>query len=199
MIVIPHPNVFTINRADVRCKTAVAPQRARTMAESMPVPDTCGPRHRACPLRRKRCRNPGPKKMCGAAEERLNLSTRPALGLRRGCCRHHDSSSSRLRDLVFSHWVQESSLRAAEGLREYQLKVLSATQANVNALFEYAHDLLQAQSMSELVDVSTTHSRHQLEMMAEQTRELADSAQKIATETTRPLASAFGSQGAQMS
>jgi len=95
--------------------------------------------------------------------------------------------------------VQESSLKAAEGFREYQLKVLSATQANVNALFEYAHDLLQAQSMSELVDVSTTHSRHQLEMIAEQTRELAGSAQKIATETTRPLASACGGQGAQMS
>ena len=95
--------------------------------------------------------------------------------------------------------VQESSSRAAEGFREYQLKVLSATQANVNALFEYAHHLLRAQSMSELVDVSTAHSRHQFEMMAEQTRELASSAQKIATETTRPLTSAFGSQGAQMS
>ncbi len=95
--------------------------------------------------------------------------------------------------------VQESSSRAVEGFREYQLKILSATQANVNAMFEYAHDLLQAHSMSELVDVSTAHSRHQFEMMAEQTRELAGSAQKIATETTRPLTSAFGSQGAQMS
>jgi len=36
-------------------------------------------------------------------------------------------------------------------------------------------------------------------MIAEQTRELAGSAQKIATETTRPLASAFGGQGAPMS
>ena len=95
--------------------------------------------------------------------------------------------------------IQESSSRAAEGFREYQLKSRSATQANVNAMFEYAHDLLQAHSMSELVDVSTAHSRHQFEMMAEQTRELAGSAQKIATETTRPLTSAFGSQGAQMS
>jgi hypothetical protein len=95
--------------------------------------------------------------------------------------------------------AQESSSRAAEGFREYQLKLLSATQANVNAIFEYAHDLLQAQSMTELVEVSNAHSRHQFEMMAEQTRELASSAQKIATETTRPLASAFGGQGAQMS
>ena len=95
--------------------------------------------------------------------------------------------------------IQESSSRAAEGFREYQLKSRSATQANVNAMFEYAHDLLQAQSMSELVDVSTAHSRHQSEMMTEQTRELASSAQKIATDTARPLSSVFGSPGVQMS
>jgi len=95
--------------------------------------------------------------------------------------------------------AQESSSRAAEGFREYQLKLISAAQANTNALFEYAQDALHAQSISDLVEISTTHSRQQMEMMAEQARELAASAQKIATDTARPLTSAFGSQGAQMS
>ncbi len=95
--------------------------------------------------------------------------------------------------------AQESSSRAAEGFREYQLKLISAAQANTNALFEYAQDALHAQSISDLVEISTTHSRRQMEMMAEQARELAASAQKIATDTARPLTSAFGSQGAQMS
>src|SRR5438094_149457 len=36
--------------------------------------------------------------------------------------------------------VQESSTRATEGFRDYQLKVLSAAQANINAMFEYVHD-----------------------------------------------------------
>jgi hypothetical protein len=36
-------------------------------------------------------------------------------------------------------------------------------------------------------------------MMAEQTRELAASAQKIATDTARPLTGVFGSQSDQMS
>jgi hypothetical protein len=84
--------------------------------------------------------------------------------------------------------IQESSLKATEGFREYQLKVLSAAQANVNAIFEYAQDALQARSMSELMEVSATHSRRQLEAVAQQSREIANAAQKIATDTTRPLA-----------
>jgi len=91
--------------------------------------------------------------------------------------------------------TQESSSRAAEGFREYQMKLIWAAQANTNALFEYAQDALRAQSFSDLVEISTTHSRRQLEMVAEQTRELASSAQKIATDTARPLAGVFGNQG----
>ena len=95
--------------------------------------------------------------------------------------------------------AQESASRAAEGFREYQLKLISVAQDNTNALFEYAQELLNAKSISEWVEISTSHSRRRLEMMAEQGRELASSAQKMATDTTRPLSSAFGSQGAQMS
>jgi len=95
--------------------------------------------------------------------------------------------------------LQESSSKAAEGFREYQLRVLSAVQANVNAMFEYAQDALQAQSVSELMELSATHSRRQLETIAQQSREIASAAQKLATETTRPLAGGFGSQFNPMS
>ena len=95
--------------------------------------------------------------------------------------------------------TQEISARAVEGLREYQLKLVAAAQANTNAIFECAQELMQAQSISEWVEISTTHSRRQLEMMAEQARELTSSAQKVATDTARPLTGVFGSQGAHMS
>jgi hypothetical protein len=95
--------------------------------------------------------------------------------------------------------MQESSSKAAEGFREYQLKVLSAAQANVNAMFEYALDAIQAQSMSDLMELSATHSRRQLETIAQQSREIASAAQKLATETTRPLAGGLGSQFSPMS
>jgi hypothetical protein len=53
--------------------------------------------------------------------------------------------------------------------------------------------------MQDVMELSTSHARRHFEMMAEQTGELAASAQKIATDTARPLTSVFGSQGAQMS
>jgi len=95
--------------------------------------------------------------------------------------------------------VQESSTRATEGFRDYQLKVLSAAQANINAMFEYVHDVIQAQSVSEVMELSATHSRRQLEAVAQQSRELASAAQKLATDTARPLSGGLGSQFNPMS
>jgi len=85
--------------------------------------------------------------------------------------------------------VQESSSIATEGLRECQAKLLSATQANINAMFEYAQEALQAKSMPELVELSTTYARRQLEMMTEQAKEITGAAQKAAVESARPLTS----------
>src|SRR5437763_13944310 len=75
--------------------------------------------------------------------------------------------------------AQETTSRAAEGFRDYQLKVVAAAQANANALFEYAQEVIQAQSITDVVEISTSHSRRQFEMMAEQTTELAATAQKV--------------------
>jgi hypothetical protein len=94
---------------------------------------------------------------------------------------------------------KRSTSRVAEGFRDYQLKLISAAQDNVNALFEYAHNLVQAQSFSELVELSNSHSRRQLEMMAEQTRELASSAQRMAADAAKPLTGVFGGERSQMS
>jgi len=94
--------------------------------------------------------------------------------------------------------VQESASKAADGLRDYQIKILAATQANIDAFFEYAQEVLNARSVPELVELSTTHSRRQLEMMTEQAREIMSAAQKMATEGARPLTSGFINQFRQI-
>jgi hypothetical protein len=76
------------------------------------------------------------------------------------------------------------------------LKVVSAAQANVNALFDYAQDLVQAKTMSEVVELSTEHSRRQLEMMADQTKDLTNAAQSLVTSTAAPLTGVFGQHSA---
>jgi len=63
---------------------------------------------------------------------------------------------------------------------------------------EYAQDAVQAHSIADLIELSTSHSRRQFEMMVDQT-ELAASAQRMATESTRPLTSVFGGQAGPMS
>jgi hypothetical protein len=85
-------------------------------------------------------------------------------------------------------YTEEMSSKAVKGLRQYQLKFLSAMQDNMNATMEYAQDVLQANSISEVLEVSTSHSRRQLEMMGEQARELSSSALNMVTNGAQPMA-----------
>jgi hypothetical protein len=94
--------------------------------------------------------------------------------------------------------AQESSANAANGLRDCQMKILLATRANIDAFFAYAQEALNARTVPELVELSTTHSRRQLEMMTEQAREIMSAAQKMATESARPLTSGFTNQFGHM-
>ena len=98
--------------------------------------------------------------------------------------------SDTIRDLgeEGSRNAQETSSRAVEAFRGYQLKLLSAIHDNMNATMEYAKDVLQANSVSDLLEVSTSHSRRQLEMMAEQARELSSSALGIVSQGAQPMA-----------
>lgn len=88
--------------------------------------------------------------------------------------------------------MQESAANAADALREFQLKILSATHANIAASFEYMQDALTARSVPELIEISTSHSRRRLEMIADQAREIAGAAQKLASGSARPLTNQFG-------
>ena len=76
---------------------------------------------------------------------------------------------------------------AAKGAADYNLKVIEAASANTNAAFDYARELLDVKSFSEVIELSTAHARKQFEAVSEQTKELAALAQKVATETTEPL------------
>ena len=88
--------------------------------------------------------------------------------------------------------MQESAANAADAVRDFQLKILSAAHANVEAFFAYAQDALKAGSVPELIEVSTSHSRRQLELVADQAREITSAAEKLAKGGTQPLTSQFG-------
>jgi phasin len=76
---------------------------------------------------------------------------------------------------------------ATKGTRDYGVRLIQAGRTNVNAAFDYAVELLSAKSLSEAIELSTAQLRKQFETLAEQSKELASLAQKIATETAEPI------------
>ena len=83
--------------------------------------------------------------------------------------------------------LEDTYTTAAKGAADYNLKVIEAARTNTNAAFDYARELLDVKSFSEVIELSTAHARKQFETVAAQSKDLAALAQKVATETTEPL------------
>src|SRR5579863_8701561 len=78
---------------------------------------------------------------------------------------------------------------ASKGASEYGLKVIEATRTNTNAAFDFFGELITAKTLSEVIELSSTHTRKQFETLTEQSKELGALAQKVATETAEPIKS----------
>jgi phasin len=76
---------------------------------------------------------------------------------------------------------------AARGATDYNLKVIEIARTNTNTAFDYAHELLGVKSPSEFVELSAAHARKQFEVITAQAKELAELAQKVATEAAEPI------------
>ena len=78
---------------------------------------------------------------------------------------------------------------ATKGASDYGLKVIEAARVNTNAAFDFAGELMAAKTLSEMVELSSTHARKQFETLTQQSKELSALAQKVATETAEPIKS----------
>ena len=78
---------------------------------------------------------------------------------------------------------------ASKGSTEYGLKVIEIARSNTNAAFDFFGSLFTVKSPSELVELTTAHSRSQFETFTAQGKELTALAQKVATETAAPIKS----------
>ena len=86
-----------------------------------------------------------------------------------------------------SDLIEDSYATASKGCADYGLKLIEASRANTNSMFDYASQLMTVKSLSEAVELSTSHMRKQFDALSAQTKELTALAQKVATETTEPL------------
>ena len=83
--------------------------------------------------------------------------------------------------------METSYATATKGFADYGLKMIEAARANTNAYFDFAGKLMTVKSVSDVVELSTTHLRSQYETLTAQSKELTALAQKVTTETTAPL------------
>ena len=88
--------------------------------------------------------------------------------------------------------LEDTYAKASKGTTEYNLKLIEAARVNTNAAFDFATELFNAKSLSDVVELSTAHLRKQVEAMTAQTKELTSLAQKVATETAEPIREGVG-------
>jgi phasin len=83
--------------------------------------------------------------------------------------------------------LEHTYANASKGYADYGLKMIEAARKNSNAAFDFAAELLGARTLAQMVEISTAHTRKQIECMTEQARELSTLAQKVATTTAEPI------------
>ena len=72
--------------------------------------------------------------------------------------------------------------------------LVSAAQENAAAVLEYAQALGRAKSIPEMMELSTSQTMQQFEMLTKQAAELAERAQNIATGAAQPRTAALGTR-----
>jgi phasin len=86
-----------------------------------------------------------------------------------------------------SKLVEDTFASAAKGIKDYNLKAVEFAQLNSDAAFDYAKQLMNAKSPSEMLELWRTFARKQVEVLTEQTKGLAMLGQRVANETAEPL------------
>jgi len=89
--------------------------------------------------------------------------------------------------------LEDTYASASKGYSEYGLKLIETARANSNAAFDLMAKLLGAKSASEVVELSSGFMRSQFDTVTAQAKDLADHAQKVATDTTAPIKESFTS------
>lgn len=90
-----------------------------------------------------------------------------------------------------AHAVQDCCSTALKGMQDYSGKVAEFTQANIQSHVEFVQKLAGVKSPSEFIEMSASHTRHQLETLAEQGKELAALAQQVTRDAAEPLKTGF--------
>jgi len=87
--------------------------------------------------------------------------------------------------------LEDTYATASKGCSSYGLKMIENARANCDAAFDLMTELVTVKSYAEMVELSSSYLRKQFDALTSQSKELAEHAQKVATDTTEPLKEGF--------
>ena len=88
--------------------------------------------------------------------------------------------------------LEDTYATATKGVSAYGLKMIEAARENTNATLDFASRLMTLKSLSEVVELSTAHTRKQFEAISNQSKQLIAIAQKVAADTAEPMKESLG-------
>jgi hypothetical protein len=86
-----------------------------------------------------------------------------------------------------SQAAQESFSASADGVRDFNLKMLEMAKTNTNALFDFALEVARTKEPTQLAELWTQHARQLFETMGKQSQELTSMGQKVVSASAEPL------------
>jgi phasin len=87
--------------------------------------------------------------------------------------------------------LRETYSTNAKDAADYGAKVIEISGVNTNSAFDFLTNLMDTKSLSEVMKLSATQSRKNVEAVSAQNRELWELAQKVATDTAEPIKKSF--------
>jgi phasin len=86
---------------------------------------------------------------------------------------------------------ETSCNNAAKGMSDCSLKMVEIARASSNANFDFAAGLLGARTLAQMVEITTSHTRKQIELATAQAKEVAKLFQEMAHHTAEPMKESF--------
>ncbi len=83
--------------------------------------------------------------------------------------------------------LQHSYENAKGDAADFGAQWIEMVRANTNASLDFAHQLIEARSPSEVLELTAAHTRRQFETFLQQSQQLSDFAQKATTDAVKPM------------
>ncbi|MEM6667033.1 MAG: phasin [Pseudomonadota bacterium] len=83
--------------------------------------------------------------------------------------------------------MEDTVSTTSKGVADMNLKALDMAKDNMNASFDFAKSLFGVKTMSDAVELQTGFARKQYEANVAQAKELSEIANKVATESVKPV------------